>query len=60
MKITPFDAGKYIKTDAAREAVLQDAISTGHAGYIAAARRLDPIARALDEACRQLAREMGL
>jgi probable addiction module antidote protein len=44
LEIAPFDAAKYLKTEADQIALLKDALSSGHAGYIAKA--IGAVARA--------------
>lgn len=55
-KTTRFDASKYLESTEDQADLLNDALATGHAGYIAAA--LGAIARA--RGMSELARETGL
>jgi probable addiction module antidote protein len=56
LKLKPFDAAKYIETAEDEAEVLNEAFSTGHAGYIAAA--LGAVARA--KGMTELAEKTGL
>lgn len=56
MNVKPFDAAKYLDTPDDHAALINDALATGHAGYIAAA--LGTVARSYGIA--RLAEETGL